>query len=89
MKDQTVEGDSTFSRGGGDLGNKKGVGMGQGIRESGVKPRRALDQAPLQPPCWLRLDLAENGRKWSWAGRLYGLVKPSPGEREVSLKGEV
>lgn len=63
MKDQTVEGDSVFSRDGADLGDKKGVVMGQGIRESGLKPGRVLDQAPLQPPCWLPLDLAENGGK--------------------------
>lgn len=67
---------------------KKGIGVGQGIQGSSLGPGSSLGQATRQPPGWVTLDLAETGRKCSWAGPVYYLVKPSPGEREVSPEGE-
>lgn len=55
-----------------------------------LRPGSSLGQAIRQPPGWVTLDLGktETERNRSWAGRVYDLVKPSPGEREVSPEGE-
>lgn len=60
MKDQTVEGDSAFSRDGGDLEDKKGVVMGQGIRESGLKPLIRLPCSPHAGFRWISQKTEES-----------------------------